>query len=150
MNDGWIAFSLTHDEKPVVNAKVRVLDTRNGVFAEGEPEPEGRGKFPMPLSRYFLVEAKVGERFADPILLTKGGNSVAPDTVLLSFGLRPCCRTITTRAGTYTPERNSTPGSSWWPLVTGAVGLFCLTTAVVLGFRLSSPIRHQSAKIAER
>jgi hypothetical protein len=139
VNDGWIAFTLSHDEKPVANAKVRVLDTRGAVFAEGEPGPEGRGEFPMPPSRYFLVEIKVGERTADPILLTKRGSGVAPDSVLLSFGLHPCCRVVPARAGAGTPERNPTPSSSWWPVVTGAFILLCLTTAVVLRSRVSNP-----------
>jgi hypothetical protein len=139
VNDGWMSFSLTHDEKPVANAKVRVLDTRGGVFAEGEPGPEGRGEFPMPPSHYFLVEIKVAERIADPIMLTKRGNGVAPDSVLLSFGLRACCRVSPSSVGAGSSDQNSPPIPPWWPLVIGTSVLLCLTTAIVLRYRLPSP-----------
>ncbi|MFO0805522.1 MAG: hypothetical protein U0791_20655 [Gemmataceae bacterium] len=90
--DGWVELKLTQDDNPLPGAKVRVLDSRGGKFADGETGTDGSGEFPMPPGTQFRVEIKVGDRTADMILLTQVDGIVVPKSVLLSFGLTPCCR----------------------------------------------------------
>lgn len=90
--DGWVTFKLQQDGQPVAGARVRVLDAQGRQFAEGETGPEGRGLFPLPPGASLMVEVKLGERTADLIRLTRTDDSLVPTQVLLSFGLRPCCR----------------------------------------------------------
>lgn len=90
--DGWVELKLTQDDNPLPGAKVRVLDSRGGKFADGETGTDGSGEFPMPPGTQFRLEIKVGDRTADMILLTQVDGIVVPKNVLLSFGLTPCCR----------------------------------------------------------
>jgi len=92
VKDGWVEFTLAQDDKPVPDAQVRVFTTNGHKFAEGETGPGGRGEFPLPPGHSFRVEIKLGDRTADPILLTPIDNHVVPTNVLLSFGLAPCCK----------------------------------------------------------
>jgi hypothetical protein len=92
VKDGWVEFTLTHDDKPVADAQVRVFTTNGHQFAEGETGPGGRGEFPLPTDHSFRVEIKIGDHTADPILLTPIDDHVVPTNVLLSFGLAPCCK----------------------------------------------------------
>ena len=92
VKDGWVEFTLAQDDKPVPDAQVRVFTTNGHKFADGETGPGGRGLFPLPRGHFFLVEIKIGDRTADPILLTPIDNHVVPTNVLLSFGLAPCCK----------------------------------------------------------
>ena len=91
----WIQFTLTHDDKPVTNGMVRVFDGFGNNFAEGETGTNGQGEFPLPSGHQFRVEIKIGDRAADPIPVTSnGGNRIVPERRRLSFGLAPCCRTV--------------------------------------------------------
>lgn len=92
VKDGWVEFSLTHDDNPVADAQVRVFTPNGYQFAEGETGLEGRGAFPLPPGQSFRIEIKIGDRTADPILLTPIDDHVVPTNVLLSFGLAPCCK----------------------------------------------------------
>ena len=89
---GWVDCSVRQDGKPVDGAVIQILDERGVKFAEGETGPGGETAFPMPTGSSCIVEIKTGERTADPIRLIKTDGGVEPARVLLSYGLRPCCR----------------------------------------------------------
>jgi hypothetical protein len=92
LNAGWVDCSVRHDGKPLAGAIIQILDERGVKFAEGETGPGGETAFPMPAGSSCIVEIKTGERTADPIRLIKTDSGVEPARVLLSYGLRPCCR----------------------------------------------------------
>ncbi|HEY7155617.1 MAG TPA: hypothetical protein VH575_16770 [Gemmataceae bacterium] len=123
-----LRFALTHDEKPVANAGVRVFD---GILvcAVAESGPDGRGEFVMPSGRLFSVEIKIGDRTVDRIFLKKTGDQVFPSRVLLSFGLAPCCRM---------PSRGWAADSQKMPTSDGLSALIpsWLPTAGVVGIEL--------------
>ena len=89
---GWVDCSVRQDGKPVDGAVIQILDERGVKFAEGETGPGGETAFPMPTGSSCIVEIKTGEWTADPIRLLKTDGGVEPARVLLSYGLRPCCR----------------------------------------------------------
>ncbi len=92
LKKGWVGFAIEQDGKPVPSAIVRAFDEHGHNFAEGETGDEGRGEVPQPRGASFTIEIKVGKRVADPIRIRRAGKGVEPANVLLSFGLRPCCR----------------------------------------------------------
>lgn len=92
LNAGWVDVSVRHDGKPVGSAHIQILDERGVKFAEGETGAGGETAFPMPPGAYCIVEIKTGDKTADPIRLLKTERGVEPARVLLSYGLRPCCR----------------------------------------------------------
>jgi hypothetical protein len=94
LKKGWVEFAVRRDGKPVADALIHVIDERGNQFAEGETGPDGDAAFPAPPGASFIVEIKTGERTADPIRLFKTAGGVEPARVLLSYGLRPCCRSI--------------------------------------------------------
>ncbi len=89
---GWVDCSVRQDGKPIAGAVIQILDERGVKFAEGETGPGGETAFPMPAGSSCIVEIKTGERTADPIRLIKSDGGVEPARVLLSYGLRPLCR----------------------------------------------------------
>lgn len=89
---GWVDCSVRQDGKPIGGAVIQIQDERGAKFAEGETGPGGETAFPVPAGSSCIVEIKTGERTADPIRLIKTGGRVEPARVLLSYGLRPCCR----------------------------------------------------------
>ena len=90
--DGWVEFAVRQDGQPVANALIQVIDERGTDFAQGETGEEGQAAFPLPRGSWFMVEIKTGNRSADPIRLYKMDEGIEPARVLLSYGLRPCCR----------------------------------------------------------
>lgn len=136
VKDGWVEFTLTHDDKPVADAQVRMFTTNGHKFAEGETGPGGRGEFPLPPGHSFRIEIKVGDRTADPILLTPIDDHVVPTNVLLSFGLAPCCK-VPSRGtfGTESPGQSrpaSPPGSiPIWLQAAGGIA-FIILGALIL------------------
>lgn len=153
----WVKFTLTHDDQPVTNGMVRVLDGGGNSFAEGETGDNGQGEFPLPPGRLFRVEIKIGNRTADLIPITSiAGNRVIPDRVLLSFGLAPCCRMVSRGVleGPRTPV-SSLPEpaqekeilSPVWLPATGAVFLLLGgTTLVVVALRHSTSTANTLTK----
>ncbi|MBA4189880.1 MAG: hypothetical protein C0467_18000 [Planctomycetaceae bacterium] len=137
VSDGWVSFTLTRDDKPVPDAVVRVYDEQGRMFGEGETGSEGRGEFPLPRGNLFRVEIKIGDRTADMIPLTKVEDRVVPSTVLLSFGLAPCCR-FETKATGYGTIRQGTPADatlippSIWVKAGGGIILTLLGAAVIV------------------
>jgi hypothetical protein len=97
LKDGWVEFALRKDGRPVANATILIMDERGVKFGEGETGEEGQAAFPLPRGSSFVVEIKAGDRTADPIRLFKSEAGIEPARVLLSYGLRPCCRSIKSR-----------------------------------------------------
>lgn len=156
VKDGWVEFTLTSDDKPVPDAQVRVFDGQGGKFAEGETGPAGRGEFPLPPGHSFRVEIRIGDRTADPILLTPIDDHVVPTNVLLSFGLAPCCR-VPSRGGMFGsggPDAPNTsrpaPGSiPVWMQVVGSILFTFLGVSIIwLSRRHSSPTDRMPSKDA--
>ena len=94
---GWVEFALRKEGRPVADATLLILDDNGMKFGEGETAAEGETAFPLPPGASFLVEIKIGDRTADPIRLFRSEAGVEPACVLLSYGLRPCCRSIKSR-----------------------------------------------------
>jgi hypothetical protein len=97
LKHGWVEFALRQDGRPVADAKIQIMDEKGVKFGEGETGAAGETAFPLPPGASFVVEIKAGERIADPIRLFKSAAGVEPVRVLLSYGLRPCCRSIKPR-----------------------------------------------------
>lgn len=89
---GWVEVALRQEGRPVANATIQIIDDQGGNFAEGETGEEGETAFPLPRGDFCVVEIKIGKRTADPIRLYKFDKRIEPARVLLSYGLRPCCR----------------------------------------------------------
>lgn len=139
---GWVSFALQQNGKPVP-AVVQVLDEHGRTFAEGETGQEDRGEFPLPAGSTFTIEIKVGSRTADPICLRRaeGGTSVEPGNVLLSFGLRPCCR-VSGRGGP-TAGKDVPPASPRsvpaWLYALFGMSLLLIGSAVLVRNRVVNP-----------
>jgi hypothetical protein len=97
LKQGWVKFAVRKDGRPVGNVTIEIIDENGVRVASGDTGPESETEFPLPPGASFVVEIKVGDRTADPIRLFKSGRNVEPGRVLLSYGLRPCCRSIKTR-----------------------------------------------------
>jgi hypothetical protein len=155
VKNGWVEFTLMHDDKPVADAQVRVITTNGHTFAEGETGPQGRGEFPLPPGHSFRVENKIGDRTADPILLTPIDDHVVPTNVLLSFGLAPCCkvpsRGMFVSGGQEVPSTTppaTSPGSiPIWAQVACSVLFTALGVSIIwMSRRRSSPTDHLPPK----
>jgi hypothetical protein len=95
LKNGWVEFALRKDGRPVANATIQVINEHGKNLGDGETGENGQTAFPLPPGASFVVvEIKAGERTADPIRLYKRDSSVEPARVLLSYGLRSCCRSI--------------------------------------------------------
>jgi len=95
VKSGWLHFAVaTRNGEPVKDAPVFVYDAKGQKIAEGDSGDDGKGEFPLPGGGRAIVEFKIGKRMADPILLKYDAKAIFPERVLLSFGLRPCCRSV--------------------------------------------------------
>lgn len=92
LKNGWGTLVLRQDGQPLADAIVEITDERGVKFGQGETDTGGQAEFPVPGGSSFLVEIKAQGRAADPIRLYKLDGGIAPGRVLLSYGLRPCCR----------------------------------------------------------
>jgi hypothetical protein len=92
VKNGWVECALRQNGQPVAAAVIEVMDEAGKNFAEGQTGEEGQAAFPMPRGSSFTVEIKTGKRTADPIRLFPSADGIEPARVLLSYGLRPCCR----------------------------------------------------------
>jgi hypothetical protein len=151
VKDGWVEFTLAQDDKPVPDAQVRVFTTNGHKFAEGETGPGGRGEFPLPPGHSFRVEIKIGDRTADPILLTPIDDHVVPTNVLLSFGLAPCCK-VPSR-GTFGSEVQEAPTATSpgsfpiWAQVVCSVLFMALGVSIIwMSRRRTSPTDRLPSK----
>ena len=93
VKDGFVEVTLRQDGKPVANATIEITKQNGMKFGESVVD-DGLASFFLPPGDSFVVEIKAGDRTADPIRLFKVESSVEPARVLLSYGLRPCCRSI--------------------------------------------------------
>ncbi len=87
-------MGLRKEARGIADAEVRIFDERGGSFGTGQTGSNGDSEFPLPPGKAFHVEIKVGDKFCDPIRLFNHGDKVEPSRVLLSFGLKPCCRNV--------------------------------------------------------
>jgi len=139
LKNGRVEFALHKNGRPVANATIQIIDEKGAKFGDGDTGAEGQTAFPLPPGSSFVVEIKAGERTADPIRLFKSTTGVEPARVLLSYGLRPCCRSIKSARSTVVvaneteapaAEEHSTFGRLWAPAVVGvlvfAIGMFLL------------------------
>ena len=144
LKKGWVEFAVRREGKPVADALIQVLDERGNQFAEGETGPEGEASFPLPAGSFFTVEIKTGARTADPIRLFKTVEGVEPARVLLSYGLRPCCRSRPPYEPILCGNALEGPGDEpMWPWLAAAlVGLsIAALTWYVIKFRIA-PLRN--------
>jgi hypothetical protein len=156
VKDGWVEFALSQDDKPVPDAQVRVFTTNGHKFAEGETGPGGRGEFPLPPGHSFRVEIKIGDRTADPILLTPIDDHVVPTNVLLSFGLAPCCKVPSRGSGFGSGGREDPPTSSpttssgsipiWAQVVCNVLFTALGVSIIWMSRRQTSPTNHLPSK----
>lgn len=111
LKDGWVELVLRQDGRPLAEARMQVTDERGRNFAEGETGKEGEAGFPLPRGKSFIVEFKTGERMADPIRLARVDDEIQPARVLLSYGLRPCCRFKSRPDAVVEPTESDVPAS---------------------------------------
>lgn len=114
-NGGFLEMTLTHDGK-AIEAIVELRDEK-GVPIVGETD-KGEATIPLPAGESYVIEIKTGERTADPIRLYRTATGVEPSRVLLSYGLRPCCRSKVVRepiiAGAPDPPPVELEDAVWW------------------------------------
>jgi hypothetical protein len=141
---GWVECTVEGEGKPLADALIRILDEKGSNFAEGETDERGQGQFPVPEGKWFTVEIKTGKRTADPIRLSKTGAGIEPARVLLSYGLRPCCRVLLRRDAVKSEAavEKSSAASDAMPiwLLAGTTGgaLLCAVAIVLVASRRSS------------
>ncbi len=114
---GWVEMSLLKDGKPVEGATVQIDDEHGTRFAKGETDESGKAAFPVPNGPWWTVDIVTGGRSADPIRLFKTETGVEPGRVLLSYGVRPCCRGKSPRTSVSSDPPDESPPS-------GAGGVF--------------------------
>jgi hypothetical protein len=143
--NGWVDLALQQDGKPVADAVVQIIDEKGTPFGEGETGATGQASFPMPRGASFLVEIKADGRTSDPIRLHVSDARIEPARVLLSYGLRPCCRFKTTNEEPPPVIPPTAPAeSSLTNRIVWGVGLAGVTLAAAAYFvqkrRSSSPL----------
>lgn len=130
VKDGWVELVMKQDGKPVADAVVLIHDDRGQSFGEGQTDENGEATFPQPRGESFVVEIKSGSEMADPVRLLNVDSGVEPSRVLLSYGLRACCRfkdeggeAVLVPLTRWTPAPTLVPGESnrWMWLVGGVV-----------------------------
>ena len=110
LKKGWVEVAIRQDGKPVASATFEIMDEKGVKYGDGETEKDGETAFPLPVGSSFVVEIKTEGRTADPIRLFKTDIGVEPARVLLSYGLRPCCRSIKSRGeGSTVEDESETP-----------------------------------------
>jgi hypothetical protein len=131
IKDGWVELLLQKDGAPVADALVKVIDEKGRDAATGETGDDGQAAFPMPAGSSLVVEIKIGDRLADPIRLYRTKAGVEPERVLLSYGLRPCCRgraksdPVIVGSATAPPDvpEEPSPWRWWWLVPVGMIGI---------------------------
>ena len=119
LKNGWVDLALKHEGKPVADATIQIVDEKGTPFGEGETGPTGQASFPMPRGASFTLEIKAAGRTSDPIRLHVVESHIEPARVLLSYGLRPCCRFKSTNeepppAATPTVPAEPSPSLTKW------------------------------------
>lgn len=132
LKGGWVECKVEQDGRPLGNAGLVILDGHGNKFADGETDDSGLGQFPAPAGASFTLEIKTGTKTSDPIRLLKVGSRIEPATVLLSYGLRPCCRGLVNRDTSWKAAGKVAPSGDellYW--IVGAVAVCALLGAVV-------------------
>jgi hypothetical protein len=154
LKKGWVEVAIRKDGKPLESATFEIMDEKGAKFGAGEIDAEGQTAFPLPHGASFIVEIKTGDRTADPIRLFKTDVGVEPARVLLSYGLRPCCRSIKSRGDmpsvedeTQTPAPTEKP-TPWLMLasVFAGVSIIVVTLLFVVLRRYNSDPAFASRK----
>jgi hypothetical protein len=124
VEDGFVRFAVTHDDQPVPDVGLKVVDRPGAPFVEGEADEKGVGIFPLPASADCVITFIIAGKETDPILLMfpDKKSRAEPERVLLTFDRRPCCSLSKLR-----PTNESAGSRSWLPWAEVAVGLACLT-----------------------
>ncbi len=140
VKDGFVEFALRQNGEPIADAIIEITDDKGRKFS-GESGPDGEGAFPSQNSASFTVEIKTGARTADPIRLYKTADGIEPARVLLSYGLRPCCRGLAKAKPIIvgSPFEPQTPAASeesasWLWLCAFPIGLL-MTAALTITIR---------------
>jgi hypothetical protein len=122
VEEGWVRFVVTQDDRAVPEVTVRVMDRPGAPFVEGEAE-EGAGTFPAPPGADCVVTFSIAGKEADPILLRfpDRRNRAEPERVLITFDRRPCCNVAKLRS----PETGS--AAPWLPWAELLIGVACLS-----------------------
>jgi hypothetical protein len=112
----WLSLTVTQAGQPLPDVGVEVFSATAQKFAAGETDDAGQGQFPLPPGPYCHLEVRVGVRVADTIKLQLLGDRVLPGAVLLSFGLKPCCR-VPSRGSTWANATQASSGPTGLPLL---------------------------------
>ncbi|MCS6851207.1 MAG: hypothetical protein NZ700_08580 [Gemmataceae bacterium] len=120
LDNGWVSVNLRRESGPLTSCRIRVTDSRDRTFAEGDIDDDGRGMFPWPGTSECLVWIELGNRTADPIRLMKSHRELKPATVAVTFGQRPCCRPDMRRSW----QDRERPSRVPWPEAT--LGVLCV------------------------
>ncbi len=117
LKDGWVELALKQDGKPIADAAVQIIDEKGTPFGEGETGATGQASFPAPRGTSFTLEIKSAGRTSDPIRLHMMEQRLEPARVLLSYGLRPCCR-FKSQSDEPTPEAPTEAAAEAVPIQT--------------------------------
>lgn len=139
---GWVECGVTKDGEPVRDAVFHIISASGSKFAEGETDDRGQGQFPVPPGKWFIVEIKTGTRTADAIRLVHDSDGIQPAKVLLSYGLRPCCRVLAKKDATPKPAAVATgEARSIWLLAGTAFSALAFATIIILATGRRSPVQ---------
>lgn len=129
IEDGWVRFAVTRDDRPVAGVTLKVVDRPGAPFVEGEADDHGVGSFPAPVSPDCVVTFSLAGKEADPILIQfpERKTRVEPERVLLTFDRRPCCTLSKLR-----PAPEATESFPWLFWTEIGVGVACLLGGVWL------------------
>jgi hypothetical protein len=142
LEHGWVQVQVRQEKGPVADARIRVFDDAEQVFAEGETDEQGVGSFPA-RGHTCRIGITINGKECDLIPLHLDGKTAEPARVLLTFGTRPCCRMAAGIRGWTGPEENSANQESespppapevGWPALAGG-GCLAAAGALVVVFR---------------
>ncbi len=141
-NGGFLELTLKRDGK-AIDAIVELRDEK-GTPILGETE-NGEATIPLPAGASYTIELKTGERTADPIRLYRTPTGVEPSRVLLSYGLRPCCRTKVQREPIIAGAPDPAPEPEeprWWDWRLVLAGIVGIWLAITLPFLFAKLMRR--------
>lgn len=145
----WVELTLRRGDVPIPDATIKVFDESGEPFADGETDEKGLAVFPKPKGTAVTIEVKFDGKTADPIPLRLTHQGIEPGELLLSFGLRPCCR-VANRFTANLAATAATEHRSDWVWFQAGVGsvLVVVGAGALVVARLGSVVRVPGA--AER
>lgn len=137
LKGNWVECLVDQDGRPAANATLVILDAQGNKFADGETDDTGLAQFPAPAGSSFTVEIKTaGAKTADPIRIMKVGSRIEPARVLLSYGLRPCCRGLVNRDNSWKSTGHEISASDRLLLWFAAAATVCAVLGVIVFLRM--------------